>query len=443
MKTETADAANKRAAAYTLFVLFLINFLNFFDRIIPSVVLEPMRNEFGASDTMMGLVTTAFTLVYAAIGIPLGRMADKYQRTRILSAGVFLWSVMTAACGMAWNFVSFFLIRIGVGVGEASCSPAANSMIGDLYPTEKRSRAIGLFMLGLPLGSFAAFAGAGQLAQHYGWRAPFLLAAIPGLLVALMAWRLKEPVRGSQERYAVTAGATVDKPIRHIISIPTIWWLILSGVVYNIAAYGMNTFLPALLIRYHGLNVAQAGGVSALVLGLTGLIGLTVGGWLADALHRRFARGRLLFGASALIVAGPLLWLGLNQSAGNVTALTCLLSGGWLLFFLYFVTAYATIQDVVEPRLRATAMALYFFFQYVLGAAFGSTIAGMLSDHFAHQAMVAANADVMSAAFRASGLQASLSVLVPTTVMLAGLALVGAAFSFVRDAIKASASAAA
>ena len=434
----TTESPARRTAGYTLLVLFLINFLNFFDRVIPSIVLEPVRKEFMLSDTMLGVITTAFTLVYAVAGIPLGRLADKYRRTRILSTGVFIWSLTTAACGFAWNFVSFFLFRVGVGVGEASCAPAANSMIGDLYPAEKRGRALGIFMLGLPLGAVAAFAGAGQLAHHFGWRATFLFAAVPGLLVAALAWFLKEPARGAQERYSLDARAAVDQPFRRIIATPRVWWIILSGVVYNVAAYGMNTFLPALLIRYHGLNVAQAGGISAVVLGLTGLIGLTVGGWVADALHRRFARGRLLLGAVALLVAGPLIWFGLNQPIGRVVSLTGLLCAGWLLFFLYYVTVYASLQDVVEPRLRATAMAVYFFFQYVLGAAFGSTVAGMLSDHFAQQAMAAASAVTMSDAFRASGLQVSLSYLIPSAVFISGLSLLGAAFSFVRDAEKAS-----
>ena len=133
-----------------------------------------------------------------------------------------------------------------------------------------------------------------------------------------------------------------------------------------------------------------------------------------------------------------MIWFGLNQPIGRVVSLTGLLCAGWLLFFLYYVTVYASLQDVVEPRLRATAMAVYFFFQYVLGAAFGSTVAGMLSDHFAQQAMAAASAVTMSDAFRASGLQVSLSYLIPSAVFISGLSLLGAAFSFVRDAEKAS-----
>jgi MFS family permease len=191
-----------------------------------------------------------------------------------------------------------------------------------------------------------------------------------------------------------------------------------------------------MLARYHGLNVAQAGGVSAIVLGATGLISLTVGGWLADRLHRAFPRGRLMLGAIAMLVAAPLLWLGLGQAPGQVLALTILLSLGWLLFFLYYVTVYSALQDVIEPRLRATAMAVYFFFMYVLGGALGTLVTGALSDHYAARAMAAASAPAMTDAFRAVGLQTSLSLSVPLAVLLIAVALLFATRSFVADAEK-------
>ncbi|HEU0204240.1 MAG TPA: MFS transporter, partial [Burkholderiaceae bacterium] len=366
----------RTAAKATLATLFVINFLNFFDRTIPAVVLEPIRQEFSLDDTMLGLLGTAFTLVYALAGLPLGRLSDRIKRTRVLAGGVFVWSLMTAASGAAWNFVSFFLIRLGVGIGEASCAPAANSMIGDLYPSQKRARALGLFMLGLPLGSLACFALVGWLAQKYGWRVPFFVAAVPGFVIALLVLLLPEPVRGSQESYKIDADAVVDRPYRRVMAIPTLWWIILSGAAVNFAAYAMGTFLPSLMIRYHHVNVAQAGAVAAVVLGLTGLIGLAAGGWIADKVHQGFKRGRLMLGAACLLAAAPLLWFGLTRPAGAVGTVTALLALGWLLYFMYFVTVYPSVQDVVEPRLRATAMAVYFFFQYVLGAGFGTVITG-------------------------------------------------------------------
>jgi predicted MFS family arabinose efflux permease len=423
---------------YALLMLILINFLNFFDRTIPAVVLEPIRREFKLDDTMLGMLGTSFTLVYALAGLPLGRLSDRIKRTRVLAVGVFAWSLMTAASGAAWNFASFFLIRLGVGVGEASCAPAANSMIGDMYPSQRRARALGLFMLGLPLGSLACFGLVGNLAQRYGWRVPFYVAAAPGFVIALLALTLREPVRGSQEAYKVDATAPLARPYRRLLAIPTLGWIILSGAAVNFAAYAFSTFLPSLMIRYHHMNVAQAGAVGAVVLGLTGLLGLIAGGWVADKLHGAFPRGRLMFGASCLLASAPLLWLGLTRQSGDVTAVTALLSAGWMLYFMYFVTVYPSVQDVVEPRMRGTAMAVYFFFQYVLGAGFGTVVTGALSDAFARRAMEAAGAAEMNEAFRATGLQSSLSLLVPLAILVTGVALLGASRCFVRDAEKAS-----
>ena len=348
----------------------------------------------------------------------------------IAAGGVAVWSVFTGAAAWVTNFTGLVFARLGVGIGEASCAPAANSMIGDLYPSHRRARALGLFMLGLPLGSLACFALGGWLAQQYGWRAPFLLAMVPGLIVAVMAWRLVEPPRGSQDAAPAAVGGN---PFLRILSIQTMWWIIASGAAINFAAYALNTFLPALLVRVHGLNIAQAGGISSLVLGATGLVGLTLGGVLADKLHQRFPRGRLLFGALALLAAAPLLWIGLAQPKEAVTTLTVLLCLGWLLYFLYFVTVYPAIQDVIEPRLRATAMAVYFFFQYVLGGAVGSLVVGAMSDHYAKAAMTAAGATELAPAFRAVGLQQSLTLAVPLAILITGLVLLLAARSFVKD----------
>ena len=169
-------------------------------------------------------------------------------------------------------------------------------------------------------------------------------------------------------------------------------------------------------------------------LGLSGVIGLTVGGWVADKLHQTYARGRLTFGAVSLLAAGALNWFGLSQPVGNAVLLTVIVGAGWTLAFTYYVTVYSSIQDVVEPRLRATAMAIYFFFQYVLGAAFGTTVTGALSDYYARNAMHAAGASEMTATFRASGLQGSVSLLVPVCLILTGIAIWLATRSFVEDA---------
>jgi len=389
---------------------------------------------------MLGLLATAFTLVYAVAGIPIGRLTDGVRRTRLLSGGVFIWSALTAAGGAATNFFWMFLIRLGVGVGEATCAPVANSMIGDLYPAEKRSRALGLFMLGLPLGTLAAFALGGWLAHEYGWRMPFFVAAVPGVLVALFLLFLPEPVRGAQEIYVVDTSKPIAHPFRKVMAIKTLWWLTISGAFFNFAAYSLNTFLPSLMIRYHHASVAEAGIVGAIVFGVTGLVGLIVGGQIADRLHKSLPKGRLVFGAISLLLSAPLVWFGLYQPQGEIVLLTVLVSAGWLLWFMYFVTVLPSVHDVVEPRLRGTAMSIYFFFQYVLGAGFGTLVTGILSDYFASAALQATGAAEMTEPLRAIGLQASLGTVVPVSLLLTGVAILFASRYFVADAEKVSGS---
>jgi predicted MFS family arabinose efflux permease len=430
------NEVGRNSARYALLVLFLINFLNFFDRIIPAALNEPIRKEFAVGDTQMGLLGTAFTLVYAFAGLPLGRLADRVVRPRLLAIGVLFWSAMTAASGLAGSFATYLLSRIGVGVGEASCAPAANAMIGDLYPPAQRARALGWFMLGLPLGSLAGFLLIGKFAQQFGWRTSFLIAAAPGVIVALLAWRLRDPVRGAQESYSVDPHATLDAPFRRLLRIPTLWWIIASGASFNFAAYALSQFLPALMMRYHGSDIAQAGAVSALVMGATGLIGLGLGGMLIEHLRVRLNCGRLSLGSACMVLAAPLLWLGLNQAAGAVTSATLLLASGWLLCYIYYVAVYASVQDVVDPRLRASAMSVYFLFQYLLGAGFGSITAGALSDAYAQRAMRLAEVGEMTEGFRAIGLQNALSLLVPAAIMLTGIALWCAARSYSADVAK-------
>ena len=174
----------QRNARFALAVLFGINLMNFFDRQIAGALAEPIRIEFGLNDTQIGLVTTVFTLVYAAVGVPLGRLTDNWLRTRLIAIGVTFWSLLTAASGLAWNYASFLITRIGVGIGEASCAPAGQSLIGDLFPPERRARAMAIFMLGLPLGLFASYMLAGMIGQAWGWRAAFFVACVPGLFVS-------------------------------------------------------------------------------------------------------------------------------------------------------------------------------------------------------------------------------------------------------------------
>jgi len=406
-----------------LILLFFVNLLNFIDRTIPSVVLEPIRKEFDLTDTQLGVLGTAFTLIYAIVGLPLGRLADIWHRKYVLAGGVAVWSGFTALSGMMSSFAGFFMVRLGVGVGEASCAPAAISMIGDMFPPAKRGRAMGIFMLGLPLGVLISFIGIAKIYQMTGdWRLPFIIAAIPGFVVALLVLFIREPVRGSQETY-VTKVEKVDKPFRKVMAIRTILWISLSGVTVNMAAYGMSLFFKAMMERYYMMEPLAAGKLAGLVLGLSGVVAMTLGAFFSDMVQKRIPNGRLKLGAYCLLLSGPLVFMGLmTPQGGNMGSLALLFFAGLTLFYMYYVAVYTAVQDVVEPRLRASAMAIYFAAQYLLGAAFGSLIIGSLSDMFAKSAMLKANAVEMTEVFRGVGLHdAMFSVpfmLFATAVML-------------------------
>jgi MFS family permease len=376
------------------------------------------------------------------------------MRTKILGIGVAVWSLLTAASGFAGNYAMLFVTRLGVGVGEAACAPAGNSLIGDLFPPSKRARALSVFMLGLPVGIFLAYLISGRVAAAYGWRWAFYIALIPGLILAVLAFMIREPRRGAAEAHAAATAhheENVDKFVLRdhergtvwpwrprflsywlVLSIPTLWWIIASGAFHNFNMYAVNSFLTAFLSRYHGLSLTEANNISAVVLGAVGVIGLIGGGWAADRLRQKRPNGRLMLSAVALLLSAPAVYFALNQPKGSLTAFIILMGIGSTFMFVYYATVYAAIQDVVAPSLRGTAMALYFFAMYVLGASVGPVGTGMLSDHYANQAMVAAGATVMSDEFKAAGLHSAMYI-IPALSLLTALVLLAASRTVASD----------
>jgi len=403
---------------FSLLILFGINTMNFYDRQLLGVLAEPIRKEWHLSDSALGLLGTAFTLIYAAVGVPLGRLSDRWMRRRILSAGVAAWSVLTAASGFAWNYASMFVARLGVGVGEASCAPAANSLIGDLFPAAQRSMAISVFMLGLPVGIFLSGMISGNIAFAYGWRAAFFVACIPGIILAAVVPLMKEPLRGATEVHAVAGASREGSPYMRVLSIPTMWWIIASGALHNFNAYAVNGFMPAYLARFHGLNLKQANTDTAWVLGAVGLIGLIGGGLAGDYVRKKHKNGRLLIAATALLISAPCVLLAITRPKGDMVTFLALMGVGWMLMYVYYSTVYSAIQDVVEPGLRGTAMALYFFAMYVLGGSMGPLVTGVLSDHFAKKAMIAAGSVVVTEANKAAGLHSAMFVIPAVSITL-------------------------
>jgi MFS family permease len=430
-------AKSVSGAKYALFLLFAINLLNFFDRQLLGALGEPVRHEFQLSDTALGFLGTIFTIIYAFVGLPLGALSDRWSRNKLIAVGTAFWSLLTAATGVAQNYAQLFIARLGVGVGEATCAPAGQSLIADFFPPHQRSKAMGVFMLGLPAGVFLAYVSAGAIATKWGWRAAFLFACIPGIILAVMALRIPEPVRGGLDpgRIVTTAKNAVKSPFATVLGLPTMWWIILSGIFHNFNMYALNSFNSPFLQRFHEMSLLNASYASSISVGAVGAIGLIVGGWLADKISAKRRNGRLIVSASAMAIAAPCIFMAINQPKGSITAYIVFMALGTITMYVYYATVYTAIQDVIEPRLRGMAVAIYFCFMYILGASMGPVGTGALSDYFARKAMTDAGASTMTEAFKATGLHNAMYA-IPILALAAAFVLFMASRTMDKDVRK-------
>ncbi len=424
-------------AKYALFLLFAINLLNFFDRQLLGALGEPVRHEFHLSDTALGFLGTIFTIIYAFVGLPLGALSDRWSRNKLIAVGTAFWSLLTAATGVAQNYAQLFIARLGVGIGEATCAPAGQSLIGDFFPPHQRSKAMGVFMLGLPAGVFLAYISAGAIATQWGWRAAFWFACIPGIILAVMALRISEPVRGSLDsgRIVTTAKNAAKSPFATVLGLPTMWWIILSGIFHNFNMYALNSFNSPFLQRFHEMSLLNASYASSISVGAVGAIGLIVGGWLADKISAKRRNGRLITSASAMAIAAPCIFMAINQPKGSIAAYIVFMALGTITMYVYYATVYTAIQDVIEPRLRGMAVAIYFCFMYILGASLGPVGTGALSDYFARKAMTDAGASAMTETFKAAGLHNAMYV-IPILALAAAFVLFMASRTMDKDVRK-------
>lgn len=410
---------------FTLLVLLGINTMNFFDRQILPAVQEKIRKEWNLSDSELGWLGTAFTLLYAVVGLPLGRLADVWHRRWLLALGVGLWSLMTLGSGLAWSFWSLFALRLGVGVGEASCAPTAGSLIGDLYPAERRARAMAIFMLGLPLGLALSFLVSGTIAQRWSWQAAFYVAGVPGLLLAVATLFITDPPRHAGPASQPTEILPFVTVVGRILSLPTMRWIIISGALHNFNMYALGSFQASYLRRYHEVSVEQAGWISGLVFGV-GALGIFVAGWLGDRAFRYNVSGRLHVAWIGMAGAVPCLLLALAAPAKETWTCALWLLPAYMMLYMYYGTVYATIQDIIEPSLRGMAMAVYFCAMYLLGAVWGPVGTGRLSDYCARRIATGEGVDKPTELHTALGLHDAM-YLVPLLCALLVLVLFAAA----------------
>lgn len=369
-----------------LAVLFLVSTSNYVDRNIIGVLLEPIKREFGVSDTMLGLLTGfSFAIFYATLGIPVARWADRGDRKIILTVSLAAWSVMTAFCGMAQSFVQLALARIGVGAGEAGALPPAQSLIADYYPPAERGKALGTFMMSSMAGYVLGVVVGGQIAQAYGWRAAFLTVGLPGLLLAVVTYLvLDEPRR--QPRFAVAQASMepLRTSIKALMAKRSFVDITIAMVLYFLMAYGAFVFTVSYLIRTHGLSVGRASAIFGTVSTVTAVIGSLVGGALADRLARRHISWLARLPGWVLILALPAYELAFSVRSLALTVVFLGIGGSLLTGAI--PSMFAALHAVCGSARRAMSVAVIFFFANLIGTGLGPIITGRLSDYFAASA---------------------------------------------------------
>jgi len=361
---------------YALGLLVTVYVLSFVDRQILSILAEPIRRDLNLSDTDLGFLTgLAFALFYTFVGIPIGRWADVGVRRSIIALALLVWSGMTALTAAASSFAWLAAARIGVGVGEAGCSPPAHSLLSDMFPAEKRVTALAIYSLGIPIGTaLGTFAG-GWLAQLYGWRVAFLLVGLPGVALALVVrLTLREPPRVARQGPRESFGQVFAFMRR----MPSFLHMAMGAALHAFYGYGSVQFGPAFLIRVHGFELGEL----ATLLGLIGLVagvpGTILGGAICDRLGRRDMAWYMRVPAIASLLGIPFTFLFYLWPEGRTALLLSI--PGTLLGPIYLAPTFAMTQSLVKPHMRSMASAILLFIINLIGLGLGPLFVGYVSD---------------------------------------------------------------
>jgi MFS family permease len=363
-----------------------INFLNYMDRYVGAALVSPIQKEFHITDAQVGLLATAFLLVYAIAALPFGFWGDRGIRHTIIGVGVTIWSLATLISGFAASYIQLFLSRAVVGIGEASYYPAGTSLVSDYFAQEQRGRVMSIWGAGSVFGIAAAYAGGGYVADHFGWRTAFFIAATPGLLLAFLAFTMREPLRGSMERVGPALRRTTDASLRTFINlmrIPTLRAAILAqSVLYFVLA--SNAFwLPTVLHRRFEMSVTSAGLLSGGVLVAGGLIGTLLGGWLADRRLKAHPAAHLEVGIAGFLIGAVFITIALIAplNIGPVPVFIPAFLITVIALYLHSGPFTAVSQNVVSPALRASCVTMLLFVSHVFGDSHSTFDVGWISDH--------------------------------------------------------------
>ncbi|HWK41258.1 MAG TPA: MFS transporter [Croceibacterium sp.] len=379
-----------------LALLMAINTVGFIDRIVVNVLVEPIKGEFQLTDTQVSLMAMAFTILNIGAGLVIARYAERIRRLSLISFGTLIWSAATAACGWATGWAQLLVARMGVGLGEAIGLPSLQSVIADYFPAGKRGLAISVLMLAPPLGAFIGFVGGAWIAQEYDWRFTFLIAALPGVFLAVLIWLfVAEPPRGRYD--SVVADDDVPpfgEVLRRLFALPSARNLVIGSAMAAMIGFGVNYFFTSLMIRKFELGLAQAGMYSGVIASLPAALSVLGSGWLADRLGAKSPASYALVPAVCLILGGPIYAFAITRE--DLMPLLGLVGVATFLNFGYLGVTYAALQNLMHPRMRVTCFAILNVI-YGLASAIGPILLGWLSDtmapiHGAGQGLVVAMA---------------------------------------------------
>lgn len=382
-------AVGRARAGVALAVLCLTYLLSYMDRTVLSVLQEPIKREFGLSDTQLGLLGgPAFAILYSLTGLGIARLAERVDRGRLIAACVAVWSLMTALCGVAQNYLHLLVARAGVSIGESGGNPSSHSLIADLYPPEARARAVSVYTIGVPLGAFLGAAVGGLLAQWYDWRRTFLILGAVGAVVTIIVLALIPHVpRGTYD----PAPPASDRPpatmeVLKVLAANRVFvHLAIGSALVVLVGYSVPSFLVSFMMRVHGLQVAQAGLAAGIVNGGGGLVGSLAAGFLADWLARKDSRWHGWMPGVAMVVAVPAQVAALL--VGDPALAVFGLAIGMALMFTYIPPSFAQIHGMVNARMRATAASVFYLVINLIGMGLGPPMVGWISDRLAARAM--------------------------------------------------------
>jgi sugar phosphate permease len=383
-----ADQRSGPYRYYVLSMLALVYAFSYMDRQILAILMEDIKLEFALNDTQLGLLSgLAFAIFYATLGLPIARLADRSNRIKIISVAITFWSVMTAITSMAGSFLQLFLVRIGVGIGEAGGSPPSHSVISDYFTPQERPLALSIYSTGPVIGSLMGLVIGGYIAQTYGWRTAFIAAGVPGIALALIVWiTIREPKRLSDQ--PSTAGEeeqdlTLDRP-GYLESMKELW----DNKVYRYVntghllavgfGYSITTWLPALYLRKWELSQSEVGTIVGLTFLFGGFPGALAGGYFASKLAIHDRRWESWLPAAALVISVPLYAAAFTSD--SIMAASIFFGSGVFLLQCSQGPGMAVIQSSVDSNRRAFAAAVMFFCGNMFGLGLGPLVVGMISD---------------------------------------------------------------